>query len=144
MKQFNQVITVEVSVDSIAQQLLSTFNADFKHADMLAETIVSTSLDKGTISFLYNSLNGYSNDINFKVGDMITCSESTYGYVPNEPDETGVVTYTEKRIPIGDCTVVEVNLYRNNKLCVEFSKRNSKGEHVSNQQWVDHRYCAGI
>ena len=86
MKQFNQVITVEVSVDSIAQQLLKTFSSEFKHADALAETIVSTSLDKGTISFLYNSLNGYSNDINFKVGDMITCSESTYGYVPNEPD----------------------------------------------------------
>ena len=143
MKKFNQVITVEVSVDNIAQQLLKTINPEFQHAEMLAETIIGTSLDKGTIGFLYNSLNGYTNDIDFKVGDVITCTEQTYGYVPDTDAENNT-TYSEKRMSIGDCTVVEINVYKSDKLLVEFSKLNSKGEFITKQNWVNHKNCSGI
>lgn len=141
MKKFNQVITVEVSVDSIAEQLLKTMNPEFQHAEMLTEAIIGTALDKGTVGYIYNSLNGYTNDIDFKVGDVITCTEQTYGYVPDSEDNT---TYTEKRMPIGECKVIEINVYRDDKLLVEFSKRNSKGEFTTKQTWVYHKNCSGI
>lgn len=143
MKKFNQVITVEVSVDSIAEQLLKTMNPEFAHAEMLTEAIIGTSLDKGTVGYIYNSLNGYTNDIDFKIGDSITCSEQTYGYIQNLADENNT-TFTEKRMPIGECKVIEINVYRNDKLLVEFSKLNSKGESVKAQSWVNHKNCSGI
>ena len=141
MKKFNQVITVEVSVDNIAQQLLKTINPEFQHAEMLAETIIGTSLDKGTIGFLYNSLNGYTNDIDFQIGQEVTCTEQNYGYVPDSEDNT---TYTEKRMSIGECKVIEINVYGQRKLHVEFSVLNSKGEPITKKVWVDHKTCSGI
>ena len=136
MKQFNKVITVEVSVDSIAQQLLSTFSSDFKHAELVAETIIATGLEKGTLTYLYNSLNGFSSDINFQVGDEVLCTDSTYDFSLNASG-----AYEESHKPIGACKIVEINPYSTTKVNIEFMKTKRDGTQYKQTKWISHSSC---
>jgi hypothetical protein len=135
MRQFNKVISVEVSVDDIANQLLSTIAADFKHRELVAETIIGTSLEKGTLGYLYNSLNGYTNEINFFAGDRISCkSRERREYVEGEM----------KWAEIGDCDILEVNPYAQNKLYVRWFDVKQDGTPTERTQWVDHLKCSRL
>jgi hypothetical protein len=74
MKKFNKVIQVEVSVDTIAEKLLETMAPDFKHREQVVEAIIGAMVEHEElhkIAPLYNALNGFSNDINFKAGDKV-------------------------------------------------------------------------
>ena len=112
MKKFNQVITIEVGIDSIAQQLLSQINPEFKHREILAEAIIGVHVenyDAQKLTYLYNSLNGFTSDINFKVGDFVMAKDLAF-YVP---------IYTGHGIK---GTVKEINKYATHaKLVVEFT-----------------------
>jgi len=123
MKKFNQSIKVEVEVDAIAEQLLSTINPEFKHREQVVESIIGNAIrEKSMTTQIYNSLNGFSNEINFKVGDIVKCSRGLY-----DQDKKGNI-----------CRVIDVNIYNHyDKLRVEYY--NSKGE--LNEQWVSHSYC---
>lgn len=138
MKKFDQVITVEVSVNSIAEHLLSVIDPQFKHADMLAESIIGTSLEKGTLGYLYNSLNGYGNDINFKKGDKVICTETTLTHIPKDG------ALVQEWVKIGECEVDEVDIYRSDKLKVRYNKVNKQGESYIDDKWVDHNRCQMI
>ena len=81
MKRFNKTITVEIQVDSIAQQLLSTINPEFKHREELVESIIGTALNSNSMLYIYNSLNGFTNDINFAVGDTVFCEKKIYKHI---------------------------------------------------------------
>jgi hypothetical protein len=139
MKKFNQTIKVEVEVDMIAEKLLSEFKEDFKHREILTESIIGTALDKGTISYIYNSLNGFSGEINFKVGDVVICSET---YHKAYDMVNGEIVEVRKWVPINICKVVEINLYSSEKLCVEFEFLTSEGKMLTTKKWVDHRKCS--
>lgn len=134
MKKFNQVITVEVSVDSIAQLLLQSMSADFKHKELVAETIIGSSLNAGNISYVYNALNGYTNEIDFKVGEEVECSEDKWDYENGE----------EKRISIGKCLIKSIDLYQRDKLTVEFTKTRKDGTKYVTQTTVSHLKCNKI
>lgn len=134
MKTFNQVITVEVSVDSIANQLINTISESFPHREMLVETIISTGLDKGTLNYLYNSLNGYTNEINFQVGEVVKCSQKVYQYKSENSREENRSEYSE----IGECVIVDINIYTSDKVCVEFDKWQREGTTKKVKEWVNH------
>jgi hypothetical protein len=124
MKKFNQVIKIEVSVDAIADQLLSNISVDFKHRDSLVEVIIGNALQNNiAMTQMYNALNGHSNDIDFKIGEAVTCTETEWS--------------GDKRQVIGCCTIININLHSAEKLEVSFI--NSVGKKTS--KWVKHTSC---
>lgn len=139
MKKFNQVIKVEVSVDSIADQLLNSFNPEFKHREMLTETIIALGIEKNTLTYLYNNLNGYTNDINFKEGDVVICKDQCYKFVDEGTD--GVAKWVEKYVKIGQCVVKSVNPLAENKVVIEYDSINRDGKHFIATKTVSHLTC---
>lgn len=135
MKKFNKVISIEVSVDNIANQLLATWaGSSFPHAEMLAETIIGTALNNSTVNLIYNNLNGYTNNIDFKPGDMVISSEQVYAYVQREDGE-----YTQKYVPIGECVIIRIDEYRtSDKVQIQYNGSDSKGNLKSYEKWVSH------
>ena len=59
LKKFNASIQIEIEVDMIAQQLLEAMDPAFKHSTIVVESIVGRMMQDNSLSFLYNSLNGY-------------------------------------------------------------------------------------
>jgi hypothetical protein len=137
LKKFNQQIQITVEVDSIAEKLMGTFPEDYKHKEELTETIVGSMLTMGHIGYLYNSLNGFNNDIDFKVGDKVVCESKKWTNTPTEVEGK----FTDVQQPIGECEVVAINLFSDNKLCVQYNKLNSRGEAVTDTNWVSHKKC---
>jgi hypothetical protein len=146
MKKFNQTISVEVSVDSIAEKLWSTFDPNFAHAELLTESIIGSNLESGKLGYVYNALNGFNNDIDFQVGQTVDCKESIYSWVPEVDSSTSTLkgTYRREYMPLGKATIVEINLYKSDKLLVEYNTLNSKGDYITETKWVDHRACSGL
>ena len=142
MKKFNQVIEVQVSVDTIADKLCKMFSKEEKHAELVTETIIGNLLNKGTkegISQLYNALNGYTSDIDFEVGDFIICHKKVYN---NFKQEDG--SFKERYEAIEEATVVDIDLYRSDKLKIEYNYMDSKGIIKTTQTWVSHLDCNTI
>lgn len=139
MKLFNQEITVTVSVDTIAQNLLSKIGADEKHAELLTETIVGNLLNsKIGITQLYNALNGYTNEINFKVGEKVVSKERVSTYVSKE----GALNHDY--VDMGECVIEEIDTYKQENLQVKYNSTNNKGEIVSKTMWIRHTNCSKI
>ena len=136
MKKFNKTISIEVSVDSIADNFLSQLNPDFKHKELLAEAVIGSALEKGNLGFIYNALNGYNNEINFQIGDKIICTSNAY--IWNQEKQKS--EYTK----IGECVVREVNVYSSSKLKVEYSYINKEGELITDIDWVNHTNCSKL
>ena len=122
MKKFNKIIAVQVSVDSIAEKLFNEVNEKFAHRDLLVESIIGSSNER-QLGFIYNSLNGYSNDVNYTVGQQVICTETVYDY--SEMNEDG--SRTEVRRPLGVVTVVGVDPYAERQLTVEYDFMKSNG-----------------
>lgn len=139
MKKFNQVITVEVSVDSIANLLLQSFAADFKHADIVAEAVIATAMEKDTLGYIYNALNGYPAIIDFKVNEDIVCEAYKYSYVLDQNDQR-----EQKRVKIGAARVLEINEYSHAKLKVEYETTTKDGKGKTETSWVSHKECSKI
>lgn len=132
MKKFNKVISVEVSVDAIAQQLLKSFDPQFPHREMLTETIIGMNLNNGSLGLIYNNLAGYSNDPDFKVGQEVWTPETQY--------------HGDTREVIGNCKIVAIDGTKtSSKIEVEYdyiykSKRNDTviQEPRTGKSWVSH------
>jgi hypothetical protein len=139
MKLFNQTITVEVSVDSIAQQLLGAMSPEFKHSEMVAEAIVGTLLDRQAISNLYNALNGFKADINFEVGDEIVLNTTSiparvYGYwTPESIERKSSVNGN-----ITQARVLEVNEYAVEKIRIAYDVPQLDGSYKVSERWDNH------
>lgn len=134
MKKFNKTISIEVEVDTIAQMLLDSMAPDFKHRELVAEAIIGTSVESNKIDYIYNTLNGYSNEIDFKVGDNIVCDATYYGYHEG----------TRKNTVYGIAVVKEINLYSKEKLLIAYTKQESNGEPREATTWVSHHKCTRI
>jgi len=126
MKQFNQTINIEVAVDSIAQTLLDTMSPDYKHREIVTEAIIATALDRNTLSFIFNALNGHVPHLNFNVGESVICT-STYWN-------------NGKSNEIGICRIVEVNPYVDAELKVEYTYVDGEKTHTA-KQWVRSNRC---
>lgn len=134
MQKFNQVITVEVPVDSIAQQLLSQFKEDSLHKELIVETIIGRALsgrDSKMLSKIYNSINGFNVEIDVKVGQIIKAhNHRAYSYVIGKD--------TSDSVDINQCRVINVNKYADDSLQVEYYILNRKHEPVLETKWVSH------
>lgn len=145
MKKFNQVIKVEVSVDEIAKKLLDTFQGEYAHRELLAETIIGTALHNGTLGYVYNSLNGFSADIDFKVGQIVDCKETVWQYrVKPGTVDADTPEYDRRAYPIGESKIIDIDVYRDKKLKIEYQVMSGKGEWSTDTGWVNHTECDGL
>jgi hypothetical protein len=141
MKKFNEVISVEVSVDAIAEQLLGHIDPQFKHREDVVESIIGPLLDKNTLSYLYNALNGYTNDINFEVGDEVMCEEKIYTFTR---DANGEVSKEAKYIKLGRATIVGIEPFRKKNLELEYMVLSKNNELRKQTDYFSHLTCAHI
>lgn len=144
MNKFNKIITIEVSVDSIAEQLLSNISPDFKHRELLTETIIGQALTSDKLGYVYNALNGFTNDIDFKVGDVVICEETAWKYERSNGGVDEAPKYKQERRTVGQCKVIEINPYSAQKVKVEWTTINSQGNPSTDYAWVSHTKCAKI
>lgn len=119
-KQWNKSIQVEVSIDSIADRLRMAMVDDNPHKEMIVETIIDTALTANNISYLYNSLMGFSNKVNFEIGQQIYSPERVY----QDGDYH----------PIGNCEILDINPYASDKLYVKYMTVKGSERH----QWIRH------
>lgn len=136
MKHFNQIITVEVPVNAIANMLLDSMNPEFKHKELVVEAIVGRMLNDNSLTFLYNSLNGYPCEIDFQVGDTVRSNTGlqVYAYWTPESIEKNNTCYGI----VTEATIVEVDPYRDDKLRIEYNLPNKKGGFDKADKWVKH------
>lgn len=137
MKSFNQVITVQVSVDSIANQLLEAMNPEFKHRELVTEAVIGRMMNDNSLSYLYNSLNGYNNSIDFQIGDEVSSVNGfrAYGYWTPESIEKNDTVYGS----VKNGKVVEINEYADKKIKIEYQIPTKTGDFTTQFQWVDHK-----
>lgn len=133
MKRFNQTISIEVQVDAIADKLLSTFPEDYKHRELLTEAIIATSVDKGTVGYIYNALSGYSADIDFKEKEFVMCNDTVWDWNKEAKED--------KRRKMGKARIKEINIYTPLKLLVEYYHYKPDGSVKLISKWVDHKEC---
>jgi len=163
LPKFDGVIQIEVSVDAIYQKLLGEFPEEYKHREMVSHAIIGSAQEKDTLHYIYNALNGFTQDINFQVGDIVECTEK-YRYerydakqetevgeiiidAPNKTAVDYVPNWKTRRIAIGKCKVLKINLYAKDKLKVEFMGYDSyspKDAASKKTSWVDHKNCTVI
>lgn len=136
---FNQTISIEVFVDDIHKKLMGTFPEDYKHKEILSHAIIGGAVEHGGLSFIYNALNGYTNDVDFTVGDIVDCkSQERRKYTPSTTETKADWQW----IPIGSCEVIEINMYKQTKLLVRFTHDSHDGTRKEEKTvWVDHRKC---
>ena len=140
IKRFNKDIEITISVDSISDKLMATLDSDYKHNIGLVNTVMGVFVEKGKVTYLYNALNGFTNDIDFKISDVIDCQQNTWKYTPVTKDD-GSTVFEQKQLPIGKAVVVDIDLYTNSKVRVEYTTFNKMGEPKVETEWVDHRKC---
>lgn len=139
---FNKTISIEVDVDDIHKKLMGTFPEDYKHKEMLSHAIVGSAMEHGGIGFIYNALNGYTNDVDFGIGEVINCtSKDRREYTPSVEEPLAKARRDMKEI--GACEIVAINLYSRNKILVKYQQDAAfpfgGAEEVT--AWVDHKTC---
>jgi len=138
MKTFNKQIKITVELDTIANQLLNTISPENKHKEAIVEAIIGrmdANNDNAGMTLLYNALSGFSNDVNFEVGDVVSCSESCYGYWDGKNE-----SYRE----IAECKVIDINIYSKDKLHIEYNVPNKDGNIQTKKMWVSHLNCSKL
>ena len=121
MKKYNQIIKVEVSIDAIAEQLLSTMKEEFAHRVLITETIIDTALSSNTMSNLYNALGGFATVVDFKEGDKVK---------HNGSDRT--VTAVDATRPDGNYVQIK-NVYGDDQGWVNHTELKLREEKVSSE-----------
>lgn len=153
---FEEVIKIEVPVQSIYEKLMEQFPNDYKHREILAHAIIGGTPN---LSYLYNAMNGYTNDIDFEVGDIVMCTEESRkerydANIENEKGERAAVVSVEadtkpnwryRDVAIGRCKVIKINLYQSDKLVVEFEGWNRYNNRVETMTTsVNHKTCTKV
>ena len=146
---FKDVIKIEVEVNDIYKKLVETFPEDYKHKEILSHAIIGSCQQYGKLAYIYNALAGFTNDVDFKIGDKVDCTEKKRQMWEEEtepmmPGDTSKPTqkWKSKDEPIGECEVVEIDLYSGNKLKVKFMECKWKSNEMTEvEKWVDHKDC---
>jgi hypothetical protein len=135
MKSFDKVIKIEIAANQIAKMLLANMNPEFKHAEIVVESIIGSANDVA-LGMIYNSLNGYKEEINFEVGDIVQPKDlSDYGYWDGEK---------QSREDIKSATIIEIDVYKEDKLKVSYEKPIQDGSIRVEKTWISHRRCSKI
>jgi len=137
MKKFNQVISIEVPVDSIANLLLNNLHPDFQHKEIVAESIVGRMMNDNSLGYLYNSLNGFPTTIDFEIGDKIATTGkgiSHYAYWTPESIEKKSTVHGY----ITEGKVIGIDPYSDKKLKIEFLAPDREGNLKTQIEYVSH------
>ena len=137
MKKFNRQITVIVEADTIAQNLLNQMNESFAHRESLVEAIIGSSNDR-QLGFIYNSLNGFTNDVTFTVDQKVICSQEVWMYVEKDGE------FTEKRLPVGDAVILSIDPYKDETLEIQYTHVGKTGDVSSKNMRVHHSKCKEV
>lgn len=137
MKNFNRQITVIVEADTIAQNLLNQLNEAFAHRESLVEAIIGSSNDR-QLSFIYNSLNGFSNDVTFTVDQKVICSQEVWMYTEKDGK------FEEKRVPVGDAVIMSIDPYKDETLEIQYTYIGKDGNASAKTMRVNHSKCKEV
>jgi hypothetical protein len=140
MQKFNKSIEISIPIDAIANQLLEQFNPEFKHKELVVETIIGRMLttDERGISKVFNSLNGYTGDINFKIGDLVVPIDlNMYGYWDQDSIDNKKATYKA----IKSATVLNINKFADESLEIAYESPQSDGSMKTQTCWISHLKC---
>lgn len=141
MKKFNESVFVEVSVDKIAKQLLKSFKHNFEHKELVTESIIGLLMKDNRLPELYNVLNGYTNEINFEVGQVVYCNDMHTYHKLNH--DTGKYDIDTKEV--GNVRIEEIDIYRKYcKIKVYYDYVDSEGDIKRLPKWVSHLSCTKI
>ena len=164
---FNQSIKIEIEVNTIFDKLMDTFPVDYKHKEILSHAIIGSSVNSGKLGYIYNALSGFTNDIDFQVGDNIICIEEEAwerydgkqfhqngeprADIPVEDNTTEEYKpdWQSRAKQIGEATIVSIDLYATNKLTVKYSGYENawdcrNGNITTVTTSVDHRKCTKV
>ena len=140
MQKFNKSIEISIPIDAIANQLLEQFNPEFKHRELVVETIVGRMLttDERGISKVFNSLNGYTGDINFAIGDIVVPKKlRVYGYWTQKSIDESNSVYGD----IESATVVSIDKFADESLEISFDVPKKDGTMETKTQRISHFEC---
>lgn len=137
MQKFNEEIKISISVDMIAERLVAMFNQEEKHAEIVVETIIGCARHyPKALSMIYNSMNGFTGDINFEIGDIIDCkSKTNIRRNPNEDE-----SYQE----IGLCEVIGIDRYASEEINIKWTSFNTDGTQRDRTNTVSKKYCSTV
>lgn len=150
LPKFNKVITIEVNVDDIHKRLMDQFPEDYKHKEILSHAIIGSAIEFGGINHIYNALNGFPTEVDFQVGERIWCSENErreniYELRYSDDSESDLPKRIYKECvdkEIGECEIIEINVYARDKIKVKFTqdawRKDSTEEKTA---WVNHKNC---
>lgn len=138
LKTFNQVISVQVSVDSIAAKLLEMMDQTNPHTALVVNTVIGSALSTGKMSFIYNAVNGWSDEVNITIGKNYNI-EGKYLSMYNPADGEKERLFT--------AIVKQIDEYRDgNKVEVEYtySRKEDDIRRYTETAWVDHNNLVEI
>ena len=128
MKKFNKVISIEVSVDSIADRLLKEFSAESAHKEIIVEAIIGNLLNKNRLSGLFSALNGYKTEIDFTIGKIVQTTETAYDYRKNRKNNESMT--------IGVCKIIKIDEYADSPIQIEYQVINIANQVKTETQWT--------
>lgn len=132
LKKFNQSIQIEIEIDVIAEKLLSTFDSEFPHKELMTETLISIALEDGRVSDLFNTLNGFEKKLDFYVGEKLNCKSEQYMYTAEDGK------WIKKYLPIGECIIIEINPFKkDNQIYIEYTFIGDLGKTEQRKTWVN-------
>jgi hypothetical protein len=164
MPAFNKTIQIELDVDTINERVLDLLPEDYKHREVLSHAIVGAAMAAGNLTYLCKALHGYTNEIDFKVGDEVICTEKDRPdyYDAHQQNEDGSLrvpaldptdeeyepNWKRRMVAIGKCRIIDIELYKDNKLQVEYEwqSRQHGGTFKTERstEWVSHKNCTRV
>lgn len=129
MKKFNKTISIEVEVDTVAEQLLSVMSADSKHRELIVESIIATAMNSSSLNHIFNALNGHRPSVNFELGEYVICDYKRWK--------------DSSRVPIGRCLICDIDEYTS-YLTVSYEVFDSEGKMSIESKSVPMSSCSKI
>jgi hypothetical protein len=141
MKKFNQNVSVEISADKIAKDLLDKITPSYEGREALVEAIMGIAIeDNKYISHIYDVLHGKVKRSQFEKGNKLYCDYEIWMY---KSEESRIKNDSEK-VAIGECIVIDTNPYGYNDLLVSYDYYQHNGLIRIETSWTSSRYCTKL
>lgn len=127
MRKFNRIITVSITLDAIAQQLLNCMKDDITNREEIAYNITGHMEAKGRIGQLYAIVNNLPQELPFNIGQIVYVRVGTYVNKNANNDNNDLPVWEHQRITLS-AEVVEIHPFDDSPLKLKYAYTNSKGE----------------
>jgi hypothetical protein len=130
---YDETINMVIGIDYIANKLFKAFSPTHPHAALLTEAIIGTGMQSNSLHHIYNALHGFTGMIDFEVSDIVYSSILRYDYVKGEDGR-----YRKEEKEMGVCRIVDIDVFKDASVLVEFNKTDSMGDVDKTTSWVSH------